>query len=69
MSDHPILVIGAGPAGLEAARGTAELGNATLLVEKTEVLGGNPILASYAALTPDMEDAVRFNSMNSIRKL
>lgn len=57
MSDHPILVIGAGPAGLEAARGVADLGQATLLVEKAEVMGGNPILAHYAALTPDMEDA------------
>jgi len=54
---HPILVIGGGPAGLEAARGAAELGQRVLLVEKAPVLGGNPILASYAALTPDMEDA------------
>jgi heterodisulfide reductase subunit A len=53
----PILVIGGGPAGLEAARGAAELGQRVLLVEKTPILGGNPILASYAALTPDMEDA------------
>jgi heterodisulfide reductase subunit A len=53
---NPILVIGAGPAGLEAARGAAELGYTALLVEKAAVLGGNPILASYAALTPDMED-------------
>ena len=55
--NHPILVIGGGPAGLEAARGAAELGQRVLLVEKAPVLGGNPILASYAALTPDMEDA------------
>ncbi len=54
---HPILVIGGGPAGLEAARGAAELGYRTLLVEKEPVLGGTPILASYAALTPEMEDA------------
>lgn len=55
--DNPILIIGAGPAGLEAARGVAELGYHALVVEKAGVLGGNPILASYAALTPDMEDA------------
>ncbi len=54
---HPILVIGAGPAGLEAARGAAELGYRALVVEKTPVLGGTPILASYAALTPELEDA------------
>ena len=54
---RPILVIGGGPAGLEAARGAAGLGYPTLLVEKAATLGGNPILSSYAALTPDMEDA------------
>ncbi|HJN73891.1 MAG TPA: FAD-dependent oxidoreductase [Myxococcota bacterium] len=57
MSSHPILVIGAGPAGLEAARGLADLGFRSVLVEKTSVLGGNPIQASYAALTPDMRPA------------
>ena len=57
MAPNPILVVGAGPAGLEAARGAADLGYRTILVEKEPVLGGNPILASYAALTPDMENA------------
>ena len=54
---RPILVIGAGPAGLEAARGAAELGHRVVLVEKAPVLGGAPIVTPYAALTPDMEDA------------
>jgi heterodisulfide reductase subunit A len=54
---RPILIVGGGPAGLEAARGAAGLGYPTLLVEKAATLGGNPILSSYAALTPDMEDA------------
>ena len=57
MSDRPVLIVGAGPAGLEAARGVADLGLPVLLVEKADVLGGNPTLASYAALTPDMESA------------
>ncbi len=57
MEGNPILVVGGGPAGLEAARGVAELGYRALLVEKESVLGGTPILAPYAALTPDMEDA------------
>jgi len=57
MENNPILVIGGGPAGLEAARGAAELGCKVLLVEKETILGGTPILASYAALTPHMEDA------------
>ncbi|MDH3743967.1 MAG: FAD-dependent oxidoreductase [Acidobacteriota bacterium] len=57
MESNPILVVGGGPAGLEAARGAGELGYPVLVVEKTPVLGGSPILAPYAALTPDMEDA------------
>jgi len=57
MEHNPILVIGAGPAGLEAARGAADLGYPTILVEKTGSLGGTPIQSSYAALTPDLEDA------------
>ena len=57
MDNNPILVIGGGPAGLEAARGAAELGCKVVLVEKETILGGTPILASYAALTPHMEDA------------
>lgn len=57
MDTNPILVIGGGPAGLEAARGAAELGCKVVLVEKETILGGTPILASYAALTPHMEDA------------
>ena len=39
MSDHkPILVIGGGPAGMEATRGIAELGYKAVLVEKRDVL-------------------------------
>ncbi len=54
---YPILVIGGGPAGLEVARGAADLGQHVLLVEKAPILGGSPILSDYAALTPHMEDA------------
>jgi heterodisulfide reductase subunit A len=57
MEERPVLVIGGGPAGLEAARGIADLGHPVVLVERCATLGGNPILASYAALTPHMEDA------------
>ena len=53
----PILVIGAGPAGLEAARGIGNLGGKALLVERADVLGGMPILEHYAGLTPDRQDA------------
>ena len=53
----PILVIGAGSAGIEAARGIADLGYKALLVEKGDKLGGAPITESYAGLTPDRRDA------------
>ena len=57
MDHNPILVIGGGPAGLEAARGTGDLGYPTILVDKRDVFGGTPISAGYAALTPDMRSA------------
>ncbi len=52
-----IAVIGGGPAGLEAARGAAELGGSVVLIEKENFLGGTPIRENYAALTPNMESA------------
>lgn len=55
--ENTILVIGGGPAGLEAARGVSELGNPVILVEKNGFLGGNPIAEQYAAITPDFRDA------------
>ncbi len=57
MPSERILVIGGGPAGLEAARGVADLGYTTMLVEARERLGGTPIAANYAALTHGMRDA------------
>lgn len=55
--DETILVIGGGPAGLEAARSAADLGVKAVLVEKRDFLGGTPIAQRYAALTPDFRDA------------
>ena len=52
-----IAVIGGGPAGLEAARGVADLGGSVVLIEKESFLGGTPIRENYAALTPNMEPA------------
>ncbi len=57
MPEQPILVIGGGPAGMEAARGIAELGYKAILVEKRGRLGGTPDEANYAALTPDFRSA------------
>lgn len=54
---NPILVIGAGPAGLEAARGIGDLGYKALLIDKNDQLGGTPISENYAGLTPDRRDA------------
>jgi heterodisulfide reductase subunit A len=57
MGSERVLVIGGGPAGLEAARGVADLGYPVVLVEARERLGGTPIAANYAALTHGMRDA------------
>jgi heterodisulfide reductase subunit A len=57
MASDTLLVVGGGPAGLEAARGAADLGCRTVLVERREALGGTPISAHYAALTHGMRDA------------
>ena len=57
MPESKILIIGGGPAGLEAARGVADLGYPVKLVEKADRLGGMPILSDYAALTPNMVNA------------
>ena len=57
MPSEQILIIGGGPAGLEAARGMADLGYKVVLAEAREFLGGTPIAENYAALTHGMRDA------------
>ncbi len=52
-----VLVVGGGPAGMEAARAIAELGGRVVLVERREVLGGTPDESNYAALTPNLGSA------------
>jgi heterodisulfide reductase subunit A len=51
----PILVVGAGPAGLAAAHALASVGQRAILVEKESRLGGAPILSGYARLVPSGE--------------
>jgi heterodisulfide reductase subunit A len=51
----PILIVGGGPAGLAAAHSLATFGQACILVEKEEELGGAPILEGYAKLVPSGE--------------
>jgi heterodisulfide reductase subunit A2 len=51
----PVLVLGAGPAGLSAAHALASVGQRVVLVEKEARLGGAPILSGYAKLVPSGE--------------
>ena len=51
----PILIVGGGPAGLAAAHALASVGQASILVEKEDRLGGTPILSGYAKLVPSDE--------------
>jgi heterodisulfide reductase subunit A len=52
---RPVLVVGAGPAGLAAAHALASVGQGVVLVEKESRLGGAPILSGYAKLVPTGE--------------
>jgi len=51
----PILVVGAGPAGLSAAHSLASVGQRVVLVDKDAKLGGAPIISGYAKLVPSGE--------------
>ena len=52
---QPVLVVGAGPAGLAAAYALAGVGARAVVVEKEQRLGGAPILSGYAKLVPSGE--------------
>lgn len=57
MSEDKVLIIGGGPAGLEAARAVAGIGHKAVLVEKRDRLGGTPDAENYAKLTHHFLDA------------
>jgi heterodisulfide reductase subunit A2 len=57
MPAESVLVVGGGPAGMEAARGAADLGSPVFLVELRDRLGGTPDSASYSSFTLDRRKA------------
>ena len=57
MPSERILIIGGGPAGMEAARGVADLGCEVVLVEMRDRLGGTPDSAGYASFALDHRSA------------
>lgn len=63
-----VLVVGGGPAGLEAARVLALRGHEVLLVEEREKLGGTLLVASIPAFKKRLEKLVRWYE-NQLSKL
>jgi heterodisulfide reductase subunit A len=57
MASDTILIVGGGPAGLEAAKLIGDLGQRAVLVENRDALGGIPIAEHYAALTHGFRSA------------
>ena len=55
-----VVVIGTGPAGLEAARGSASLGHKVILLEKASELGGQFQLASHIPGKSEFKETIRY---------
>ncbi len=55
-----ILIVGGGPAGLEAARVLAERGHAVTLLEKEPALGGQVLLAAKLPTREEFGESIRF---------
>jgi len=62
-----IVVVGAGPAGLEAARVAAERGHEVVLFEKAPVVGGQILLAAKAPQREQMAGIVRWFDLETKR--
>lgn len=62
-----VLVIGGGPAGLEAARVASERGHAVTLFEQSADLGGQFIIAGCSPHKSEMTDAARHMGYRAIR--
>ncbi len=63
-----LVVVGGGPAGLEAARVAAARGHAVVLFERESELGGQTLLAKRAPSRQDFDGATRWSSQQC-RKL
>jgi 2,4-dienoyl-CoA reductase-like NADH-dependent reductase (Old Yellow Enzyme family) len=62
-----VVVVGGGPAGMEAARVCAERGHAVTLIEKAAALGGQITLAARAPARDQMAGITRWLSMELAR--
>ncbi|SMF27388.1 NADH:flavin oxidoreductase [Pseudogulbenkiania subflava] len=62
-----VVVVGAGPAGLEAARVAKERGHDVVLFEKNDVVGGQIVLAAKAPQREQMAGIVRWLDMETQR--
>ncbi len=65
---HRVLVAGAGPAGLAAARSMAMAGCAVSVVEKKKIAGGALALAARAPGRGELEDIIKFY-LNELEEL
>lgn len=63
-----VIVVGGGPAGLEAARLAAVRGHRVVLMEKSDRLGGQTLIANRAPGRQDFDGATRWSSLQC-RKL
>jgi 2,4-dienoyl-CoA reductase-like NADH-dependent reductase (Old Yellow Enzyme family)/thioredoxin reductase len=57
-----VVVVGGGPAGLEAARVAATCGHRVLLLERSDRLGGQTLIAHLAPGRQDFDGATRWSS-------
>ena len=60
VKQRKVVVIGTGPAGLEAARASADLGHKVILLEKGSQIGGQFQLASHIPGKSEFKETIRF---------